>query len=410
VKAKLVWKAASAASTLALLLGSMTPLAVAGVDGEASNDTTGAGSYNKSKIEVVQSTLVVQDNQADIDNLVELQLNTGGNKANKNTGAGDVTTGDASLGVAISNQANSNVAEVSDCGGCDMDLSASNEKTGADSGNKAKVEVNQITTLFQDNLSDIDNIVGAQLNTGYNKANKNTGEGSVDTGDIGATVVVENATNENWAVLGGGMGGDGLSLSAGNDTTGADSYNKAKVEAFLDTLITQSNEADVDNLVELQANTGFNKANKNTGEGDVETGDINVGVGLSNLLNSNFAAFDGCCDVEFDTSNEKTGADSTNKAKAYFFSLFDIFQTNGGEGGVTNIVGGKLDTGHNKTNKNTADANESGDIEAVVQVSTEANENIIGDLWEMPDMDWDIELPEPGDSMAWWMFFWGIFA
>jgi hypothetical protein len=429
VKAKTLWRVASTASSLALLLGSMAPIALAGVDGGAYNDTTGADSENKAEIEITQETTVVQDNHADIDNEVSLHLNTGDNEADKNTGAGDVKTGDALMGVAISNEANTNVAEVSGCGGCDMDLQASNTKTGADSWNKAEVEVEKSTEIFQDNWSDIENEVKADLNTGENQANKNTGEGSIKTGDAEATVFAETDANHNIAVLGLGEG-SGLVLGAHNDTTGADSGNKAEVEAELATLVSQSNWADIDNDVWIKANTGDNEADKNTGAGDIRTGAIDAAVGLDTTANTNFAAYDGCCDVELDTGNTKTGADSWNKAEAEITSLFDVFQSNCGyEGqdekpfgfwpwwrhdcGVENEVKGYLDTGHNQTNKNNSDLNQSGDIGAVVQVDTETNENTLGSTLDLPEFDWgeiDMSDFDQGSQMAWWMLFMGIFG
>src|SRR3989344_8395381 len=73
----------------------------------------GAGSNNAALVDQSSVTTVTQSNQAYVTNDVEAEAETGGNKAKFNTG-GDVTisTGDATTTAVVTNELNSNVAEV----------------------------------------------------------------------------------------------------------------------------------------------------------------------------------------------------------------------------------------------------------------------------------------------------------
>lgn len=416
-------KLGAAVSTVALLSSSFVGVVSASVTGTGLNNTTGADSENNVSVDLDQSTYVDQTNNGVVVNNIDLNSNTGDNTASKNTGEGSVKTGDVNTGVGISNSLNSNAADIDACGGCNFDLYVGNEKTGADSDNQANIKVKKDTVLEQHNSAFIVNDVKHDLNTGGNKANKNTGMGDISTGDADSVTLVDTSANDNVAHVGSGNGG--TVLTAGNDTTGADSENNAEVNLDLSNWMNQSNNGNVLNSVNVKANTGDNDANKNTGMGDVATGDIDTGVGVSSNLNSNFLAFDGCCDVELGMLNTKTGADSNNQAEAKLKTEKVVFQSNCERGdhrptflglfgfghdqhdlrcGVVNTVKGDLDTGNNSTNKNTADGIDSGDVGATVQVSTDENQNVIGSAapFDLPDVAWG-DVP----SSAWWMLFFG---
>jgi hypothetical protein len=404
------------------LATSFTGVIGATVTGTAVNDTTGADSKNEVKIDVDQATYVTQENKGTVVNEINLNANTGKNEANKNTGVGEVKTGDIATGVGVSTSMNLNVADVQGCGGCDLDLYAGNEKTGADSNNKAKIDLDKSVILEQSNYSYVKNNVDQKLNTGNNEANKNTGMGDISTGDIESVTLVDTLANKNMAEVGASGNGTAV-LTAVNDTTGYKSDNKALIDVDLQNWATQKNFGYILNDVDVKANTGKNEANKNTGEGHIATGDIDTGIGLANTLNANFLAFDGCCDVELGAANVKTGADSKNKVKADLNSVNGTKQSNCEEEkryhffsfwnrghqpkcGVTNLVYGDLNTGKNETNKNTADGIESGDIGAAVEVETQENKNVLGSpVWEWPEVELG-ELPEG----AWWMLFFGVSA
>ncbi|MEX0616872.1 MAG: hypothetical protein WD231_03630 [Candidatus Woykebacteria bacterium] len=168
----------------------------------AQNQSTGADSSNTAEVKVENDLNVSSNNTANINNNLKISANTGGNSASKNTGDGTVKTGDITGRVSIVNDVNSNSLNDSnfDCSSlCTVswDIKASNSHTGADSENSATVNVENDVDITQNNDLDIDNNLDADLNTGDNEADKNTGDGSVKSGDIDFDVSIVNEGNNN---------------------------------------------------------------------------------------------------------------------------------------------------------------------------------------------------------------------
>ena len=306
---KLQKKFATAIATGALLLNTALP-AFADVTLEITGN--GSDSYNKADVDVNQTTVVEQSNTANISNNVTANADTGKNDANRNTGGSvSIDTGDASTTVGITNEVNSNVAEVQCCEG-DVDVLISGN--GDNSTNKAYVDVNQDqgsgTFVDQSNYAKIDNDVDADSNTGKNDANRNTGGVvSIDTGDASVEVGIDNMINFNWADVDCGCLLDVLAKIAGN---GDDSKNKiyADLEDFLG--VYQDNSCKrhpfgdnldlfggrrhhdkpcLENDVDADADTGKNDVDRNTGDPGVdpsiETGNADTEVLIENSGNSN---------------------------------------------------------------------------------------------------------------------------
>jgi hypothetical protein len=76
------------------------------------NTMTGADSENRASAYIKYDTTVINDNDADVDNDVDVCVSTGDNSAMFNTGASSITTGDASVTITIENDLNSNVTEI----------------------------------------------------------------------------------------------------------------------------------------------------------------------------------------------------------------------------------------------------------------------------------------------------------
>ena len=177
-------------------------LAPGALAAEANNSNTGAGSDNDASVTIDNDVTINSNNTANIINTINISANTGNNSADKNTGDGSVNTGDINGSVNIGNDVNGNTLNSVgvNCGGlCDynLDISTSNNNTGANSSNNADANVSNNVDITQNNNLDIDNNVGADLNTGGNSADKNTGDGSVKTGDINFDITVSNSGNNN---------------------------------------------------------------------------------------------------------------------------------------------------------------------------------------------------------------------
>ena len=157
---------------------------------------------------------------------------------------------------------------------------------------------------------------------------------------------------------------------------GTDSNNTVEAGFSQSTTVVQSNEAEVKNKVSATATTGGNSAEDNTG-GDVsiETGDADVTVNVSNVLNQNSAEVD-CCpggDVEVEISGN--GSDTENTVELGMESGVSVFQEN--EADVDNEVDAFAGTGKNEAKDNTGGSVsiDTGDASVTIGLSTGANWN-----------------------------------
>lgn len=168
---------------------------------------------------------------------------------------------------------------------------------GDSSDNTANIEMESSTNVVQENYTSIDNEIDVKTDTGGNTASSNTGgDVKVDTGDSDVEVAVVNDVNSNVA--------DVENCDCGNDVdveisgNGVDTDNRANLkigaEEGAETSVWQRNTAAVDNDVDVDAKTGNNRAEDNTG-GNVEiyTGNSKVTVVEQTIANSNSARIGG---------------------------------------------------------------------------------------------------------------------
>ena len=409
---KLIVRAGAAVSTVALIASSFVGPVLAT---EVVISENGSNSDNTVNVAIDNSTTVDQDNYANITNDVNVSANTGKNDANDNTG-GDVsiTTGDATAGVGVSNTANSNTADVTGC--CPGDLDVTITGNGTYSDNDANVALKTTTTVDQDNTAYVKNSVDVDLDTGKNDANDNTGgDVSINTGNASAdSIWVSNAVNKNVASVGSGANGGG-SLAVVISENGSNSDNTANVAVSSAKTINQTNYAKISNDVDVDADTGKNDANDNTGgEVSIDTGDAKADVWVSNLANFNAADVDACgCILDLLVKIKDNGTYSDNDANVALKSSTLVDQDNTyeckkGHGRWSwhkscNEVDVDLDTGKNDANDNTQGDDDpdpeinTGDASADVLVETTANANEVG----AATFDFDFpELPEVGGSSA----------
>lgn len=427
---KFIKRAAVAVATGSLVFGSFMPAALGQLTLEITGN--GSGSTNDLNFSSTSNTVVTQTNVANISNNVDVDADTGGNDAEGNTG-GDVavSTGDSSVSVGVSNQANSNAASVDSCNGCLNDLTVAISGNGSDSDNEANVAVENATHVTQTNVANISNNVDIDSDTGDNDANDNTGgDVSIETGDASAGVAISNSANANVAsVSGGDDEGDGLSIwITGN---GSDSDNELNLALSGNTVVTQSNYADISNDVDVDADSGGNDAEDNTG-GDVmiETGDAEVEVDVDNAANFNVASVEECCFTDGTVKIGGNGSDSDNELNAALSTGLFATQTNdydcdggseswlslfegGRDGDSCNDVDVDTETGDNDANDNTAwegdPSVETGDAGASVELATSANSNglsVGGDVLDEVDVELPEDFPFDFDGVLGWWFAW----
>lgn len=153
---------------------------------------------------------------------------------------------------------------------------------GTDSDNTVNLEINRTVDIFQQNTADVDNSVNASANTGGNEASDNTG-GNVSIGTGNATTRLTLSTSANSNTNSGNCCVGDLSVDAKISGNGSDSDNEINLRLNNSHNFIENNSLDIDNRLELYANTGDNKASGNTG-GDVQ---INTGNALIELLLTN---------------------------------------------------------------------------------------------------------------------------
>ena len=388
-------KVASAIAAGSLLLNLATPAFATSLTLEVSGN--GSDSENEIEFQYEHEVEVTQENVANVLNNVKVEAETGGNEAEDNTGGDvEIQTGDAEVSVTVSNTLNSNFAHVDAC--CLGDVSATISGNGSDSENEIELELENEVEVTQANEANVWNYVDVEAETGENEAEDNTG-GSVkiDTGNAEVTVAVSNTANSNSAWVSGGNNNGG-SLSAIISGNGADSDNDIELELENEVELTQANLANILNDVQVEAETGENEAEDNTG-GDVEiqTGDATVDVTVDNLVNFNWADIDACgCIEELLAKISGNGADSENEIEAELESELEVTQANEFDckeehRDACAAVDAELSTGDNEAEGNTQGGEdptiETGDAEATVEVNNSANSNVFGDVPDL-ELEW----------------------
>lgn len=299
------------------------------------NTGNGANSNNSAYVGVIHNDTSVQNNNAQVDNSLELASNSGNNTANDNMGNATIKTGDANTtgtvitgvntnvdGVAVSefNVADNHTGDlVLDFGnncitGCsNFGATAVNTNNGANSTNDTTIDTAANNTSFQNNTADVDSSLVLAANSGNNEANRNGSRDSyIETGDANVAANALTFVNNNIAgnvVLGvvnifGDLIGNIIipesavncstctnNATASNTNNGANSTNNTAVNNTYNDATFQTNDAVIENNLILDGNTGGNEAARN-GQGDsyIQTGNTNVQANTLNIANSNIAA------------------------------------------------------------------------------------------------------------------------
>lgn len=167
----------------------------------------------------------------------------------------------------------------------------------------------------------------------------------------------------------------GFTITIGGN--GAGSENEVEFDQETNTTIVQENDVEIENKIDMDANTGDNEIEKNTG-GDIElnTGDIDQSAEVTNSAGVNTAVLDSCgCELDLEVVIEKNGADSENEVEIDIETTKELFQENDVE--VENKVDVDGDTGDNEVEENTNGDIKltTGDVDQSVKLSTEAGAN-----------------------------------
>ena len=279
-----------------LLYGGQSLLAGAGggtqADVSAQNNQTGSNSDNTIDVTIEQNHETNIDNDADINTVLNANVDTGTNRANRNTVGGNIQTGDGFL--ALHSRAIANLTGISDGAGLSVNVLGGNNTTGVDSENRINANVNNERVVNITNTANVSTLFPASINTGNNEASDNTVGGNIETGDAAANISIQNLLNQLMLALGTNLDLAGLGTGGSvhihadlmNYLTGSDSVNENNLGVVHGALLNMFNNAFVNNLVDLILNTGGNIANRNTVGGSISTGKVCVDGKIENDVNS----------------------------------------------------------------------------------------------------------------------------
>ncbi len=253
----------------------------------------GDGSSNNVNISNTNTSTAEQNNTANVQNNVEVKADTGNNTANENTGGSTaITTGDVNAETTIINAGiNQSYGQVGNC--CLSDANIKVAGNGSGSNNGVNYSSNNVTSVSVNNNANIVNNIRGYANTGYNTANENNGNVSIDTGSITVSDTIKNnsiniATTKAAA-------GNGGSVYIEVKENGEGSENIVEVENNSIVEVEVNNSANIVNESNWNLNTGHNEANKNNGDVAIKTGDIVYTSVIENTdINTSIVDVD-CC-------------------------------------------------------------------------------------------------------------------
>ncbi len=132
---------------------------------------------------------------------------------------------------------------------------------------------------------------------------------------------------------------------------GAGSTQEVNIQNEQTTVVEQSNSGTIENNIDINASSGGNEANENTGENtDITTGDVNVVEEINNSVNSSFVNHKCCDGGEDKVIVSGNGAGSTNTVVSHTSSGAQV--TIRQEANINNNSHITADSGNNKANKN----------------------------------------------------------
>lgn len=376
------------------------------------NTNTGPDSTNNSSVDTSTTVDADTTNEANLNNDVDVSGNTGGIDVSGNTSVGSVATGDMNATINIVNAANSTFADGSTLGTQTFDgsnsngliftpgqnrSSLSNTNTGPNSTNTLDNTSTTVINGALDNTANINNNVQVQGNTGDVVLDGNTHVDGLQTGDIGIQANFLNIANlfmpntilevDMVSVLN-GLNGDIVISDAANQNTGPDSINTATTNVNDTTNIAIDQNADIDNAITVNSNTGEDTLDGNSTVGSYETGDTTVVSRVTNIANqisqpvlyifNVFGTWAGEIlglnpdQVIVNQMNDQTGPDSTNQADVNVNREVNLDVNN--EANVTNNLVVNANTGGNKvTNNSEVGSVKTGDVSVAASFTNLVN-------------------------------------
>lgn len=421
------------------------------------NSENGTGSTNDGSVLIVENNNTIQDNSAIVINDLNQNSISGQNSTSSNVGTSSIETGDANVTGTIITSVNTNVDGIAvaefnvvddqlgdiilDFGtgcliGCTSGpLLAKNTGNGSDSTNTSDIDTITNNNTFQNNDATVENNMTLLGDSGTNTADKNTGgDSTIETGDANVSANALTFANNNIAgnviyavvnifgdligdiIVPDGFfdsiccGGDASAINSGN---GSGSTNTAEIGQTTNDTTYQFNNVGLDNNIVMNATTGENSTNDNTGgDSSITTGDSSIDAQVLNILNNNLSggnywlvivneagrwigrilgsdagtAYGGSEEFEFFVNefgeitvlNSGNGSGSINSGSVSQTTNNTLVQINDAK--ITNNLDLSANTGGNSASKNTGGDSTivTGDAKIIANIVNFVNNNIKG--------------------------------
>jgi len=235
-----------------------------------------------------------------------------------------------------------------------VDVTGDNGTTGSNSDNRNTYDVIDSNTATANNDSTVTNRPDVTANTGSNDVEDNTTVEDVTGGDIDVQGEFDNELNSGDFAMDLSQMGD-VSADFSNDTTGSNSKNHNTLDVTRTNSMDVNNDARVTNDINANLDSGNNNVRDNTTVGDVDSGNIDFSVDVTNTTNQSGSGTMmpdfGSNDVDANFSNDTTGSSSDN------FNTATVSDTNTvdliNNSNVNNTLDVNGDSGSNNTKRNT---------------------------------------------------------
>lgn len=271
----------------------------------------------------IKSADIKNNNDADIENNVNLEANTGNNNSNNNSGGGNIFTGNAKAKANIINIVNTNINGrnylflvinsfsnwLGDLVLPGKDFFSQFFSLFDNTENLRNRESRQEINVNNSNNAIAENNVEVGANTGGNSTDGNSGESTIITGNAKAETNISNMFNTNiYAsnffnlavnVFGNWQGNvfsvpeqinsrneDNSYTFTGENNPAENNASSTEEIGKTEYNIENNNDAKITNNVVVNANTGNNSANGNGKGGYIETGNAQAVANIFNMANT----------------------------------------------------------------------------------------------------------------------------
>lgn len=330
--------------------------------------------------------VLINNNQATINNDVVVRASTGGNTAASDGGTAAVNTGNAYAAANVVNLANTNIVDsnylllsFNNFGDMNGDIVLPNADFFSNLfGNNSGVGGGSSVQVSNTNTANVTNNVGVTADTGNNTASTSGDGGTVTTGNANANAGVMNVINTNetggtsvfllFRVFGDWAGsvfnappGIEWAPTANGITLFSSDGNTSGLSPLQQLEVTNNSTAEITNDVKVYALTGDNKAEAGAGSASVNTGNAYAAANVMNIANTNivgrnwiFAIFNifgnWKGNISFGQPNLWIGAVAKPQTSGYLESgtkvEYHFTVTNRGESTATNV---RVDLSYDRT-------------------------------------------------------------